>query len=282
MSDIARRSLALCGLLAVLPAGAVRATVDFCDVVAFPECVVDLGSCILDLDYGNSGLVRSLAFIHVDGIGTLSTLQFPPQTGLGLTCEVTGLGSSTALVELTIDNPTGLLSPVLTYFAFVNPDGNADPSSPNTMLKDVPGVTAPMTIPPGDPLAFGIDDRDNLDSSMSGNIEHEMFVLAALSDTDFCAPVCDQVAALEFGFGIIPPGGSASVIVALSDGGTAISQTFITAARADDFGVPDDPGTVLTFSGLPEPGSSLQLLVGISSLAALHRLRRRGSRRSTG
>ena len=71
-------------LLIVLAGSAIpraaHAVVDFCDLVQFPFCLRDFGSCEFDLDYGNTGGLLLLGSVRVDDGPTLINPQVEGQT----------------------------------------------------------------------------------------------------------------------------------------------------------------------------------------------------------
>jgi len=261
-----------CGSLAVSQsAGAVM---DFCDGVAFPGCIKDFGSCEFDIDYGNTGTVRVLGVLWVDGQGALINPKIELQTDLILTCEVSGVGTDTMQVAITFTNAGVSASPDLTYFAFTKPDGNAISASLEN--NDVPEAFFLETGSGSWADAWGIDEKDNLNAGVPGNIDFEIFTMGQLANTNYCGVFCDTIMSLQWNIGSILPHESARVVVSYSENGVRVNDNYLTATRADDNGFPDDPGTVLTMSGMtvlgivPVPfASPLAIALLVAGLAAV-------------
>lgn len=232
-------------LLLFVHAGGARAGVDFCDQTVFPSCLRDFQACEFDFDYGSTGGALLLGAVHVFGHGTIPNPDLEAQTGLSLDCSVTGLGTDLVVVRTRIGNPTASTAGQVRVFAFVNPNGNTFTSS--QFLYDVPGVSF-GAVAPGEPSFYGIDDLANLDASTPGNIDFEIFG-AGLTNSNYCGAFCDVVFALQWSVGDLAPGTAAQITLGLSDTGVLASGRYLTAARANDSGVPDDPTTILTFSG---------------------------------
>ena len=155
-------------------------------------------------------------------------------------------------------------SAALTFFAFINPDGNA--TSAAAHLNDAASATFPAPDRIGAPDGWGADDIANLDAGTAGNLDHDIFALGALPDANDCAPICDVVAALQWDLGVLQPNEATLITVRYADHGTLWSDQFLTVERADGVGAPDYPATVLTVSGF----SGLTSLVpGTGPLARL-------------
>jgi hypothetical protein len=246
----ARISIALLGSLAFSQnAGAV---VDFCDVALFPLCDQhDFGTCQFDIDYGNTGTVRANGILWVDGQGALNNTQIEPQTDLTLGCSVSGTGTSAMKVSITFTNDGVAASPNLTYFAFTNPDGNA--ISTNLGNDDVPEAFFLEAGSGNWADNWGTDEKDSLNSGVPGNIFYEISTSGQLSNSNYCGSFCDTIVSLQWDIGSLLPGESMRAVVFYSDDGSRANDNYVTISRADENGVKDDPGTVLTMSGFIGP-----------------------------
>ena len=85
-----------------------------------------------------------------------------------------------------------------------------------------------------------------------------------LTNSNYCGAFCDVVLALQFEIGSLANGATALITVAYSDTGRSVSPRQLSAARADESGVTDDPGTVLTVSGSVHIATSVPALSGRS------------------
>lgn len=212
--------------------------------------------------YGTTGFGQVEGFYVVPPLAALAAgPQVALQTGLGFGCSVTGNGTGLVRVAFDLTNTTGADTTAITFFAKVDVTGD------DTTFLDKPGAT--QVAGAREPGRWAIDDF------LAGGIDTQIGNGALANATTNCAPDCDAVLALQFAVGVLRPGETGHIVLGLSDDGSRLSGTFLTATSSAT------PGQAFTLSGtvevVPEPGAWASLLAGLALLGVA--LRRQGRAR---
>ena len=230
----------------------------------------DFGAGNLDIDYGATGAATLGAFYRLPS-GTESSLDVASVSGLGFNAFISGFGTGQVQVTYDLTNTTSSATAPLKFFAEVDPDGDTRGTIPTFM--DIPGST--IVAGAREPSRFSLDDVN----SVSPDLDFDIVSTGELNNLNTCGAFCDLVFAFQWDIPALNPGETARVVVSLSDTGAHLSDSFLTATRADALGNIVPPEQVFTFSGqldvIPEPQTWALLFAGLGLLGLKLSRRRR-------
>lgn len=242
-----RRWRSLLLALAALPFGPAMA------VVTLPGGDIYLNGEFEQVNYGSSGLGYVTPFLYV---GDLASTESPANTAattlLSYQYLVSGLGSNQMQIHYSLTNNDPDPFDDLRFIVNVQADGSGSFSDNWFSQWGAKGS--------GDPDNRQIADFFALDLPAS------IVANNGLNNSENCALPCDVDMALQWNLDSLLPGQTWSLLIALSDDGSAISSRFLRAASADL-----GNSSQLTFSGtasvVPIPGALV--LMGSAVLGLL-------------